>query len=667
MAQVDQAPCPGCQRLLRFPADWTRQPMRCKHCGLVLRARERGTAPPAAVVAPPPPVAVPAADPATPNASGWSGGDDAFAFGDTEPVALRTRARRPSAGSAWKTAAVVAVCVLLFVATVGYFLGPALIAHFNELAQANRGQSPRGTGQSGEGGAGAKGLLLDTPFPRRALLVGVSNYLYANPVSYLIGPRGEEHHPLERVGPLLRIHPDQLVELSDAAKGGKAVPPLKSVIEQTVRAFLDGCRPQDRIVVVFIGRAVEIDEEPFLVPLEGELTVKETLLPLRGLLDQLGSCKARQKVLILDVCRLDPGRGLERPGGNPLGEKFHAALRDPPAGVQIWAACAAGEQSYEFEQGGLFFQALEHKLKPALSKRIQKPDEPLPFETLAELVKDEIALTAKQTPGLYGKESESGSAYDPQEKQPAKLTARAPAVEGDAAVRKEVQGILAELDMPPVKPPRVQAPPLKLETLVPFAAQALEPYKADYLSLKEVLEQPEKYPLRVAVLDAAQALRKHADAPMIDSIPASGPASDAAKKSILEQQRELAVIQLDLEKKLEKLREVATSRDEETSRWQAHYDYVLSQLLARMAYVHEYNLMKGKTRKDDLPPLEKFHIGYRLAARERLQSDQEIRTLAAESKKLLQQIVKKYPGTPWEVLAKRERLTALGLEWRPAR
>src|SRR5205814_1914787 len=119
---------------------------------------------------------------------------------------------------------------------------------------------------------------------------------------------------------------------------------------------------------------------------------------------------------------------------------------------------------------------------------------------------------------------------------------------------------------------------------------------------------------------------------------------------------------------LEELEGVADQRKKEKSkRWQAHYDYVLAQVKARKAYVAEYNLMLGKAKRDELPPLDpKLHNGYRLASLEKLQSGKEIKDLAAESRKLLTKLIKDNPGTPWELLAKRERFTALGLAWQPA-
>ena len=44
----------------------------------------------------------------------------------------------------------------------------------------------------------------------------------------------------------------------------------------------------------------------------------------------------------------------------------------------------------------------------------------------------------------------------------------------------------------------------------------------------------------------------------------------------------------------------------------------------------------------------------------------EIKDLASESRKLLTKLIQENPGTPWELLAKRERFTSLGLAWQPA-
>src|SRR5262249_42871124 len=157
-----------------------------------------------------------------------------------------------------------------------------------------------------------------------------------------------------------------------------------------VHAFLETSRAQDRILLLFVGHAVEIDNVAYLAPLEGELDKKESLIPLAWLFQQLDRCKARQKVLILDGCRYDPGRGLERPGGGEMGKPLDAALKTPPARVQVWTACVAGQRSYEFDNAwlnnGVFLEELSkavgHDQRSRINLGVQTPEDPLPLDKL---------------------------------------------------------------------------------------------------------------------------------------------------------------------------------------------------------------------------------------------------------------------------------------------
>jgi len=147
-----------------------------------------------------------------------------------------------------------------------------------------------------------------------------------------------------------------------------------------------------------------------------------------------------------------------------------------------------------------------------------------------------------------------------------------------------------------------------------------------------------------------------------------GSNNDKVKAEIFKEQMKPARILGELMERLEELRKAGEARDKEMSpRWQAHYDYVLAELLARTAYVSEYNLMLGKIRKDELPELRpSVQTGWRLASRDKMQSGKDIKDMATESKKLFAKLIKDHPGTPWEILAKRESLTALGLDWQPS-
>jgi hypothetical protein len=100
-------------------------------------------------------------------------------------------------------------------------------------------------------------------------------------------------------------------------------------------------------------------------------------------------------------------------------------------------------------------------------------------------------------------------------------------------------------------------------------------------------------------------------------------------------------------------------------RWQANYDFMLARLEEQIAYVYEYSSMLGQMRKEFPSRNPAVHGGWRLASSERLQGDATGRKLHRDAQKILDKLAADYAGTPWEVLAKREKLTALGLEWKP--
>jgi hypothetical protein len=521
----------------------------------------------------------------------------------------------------------------------------------------------------------------DLPFPRRALFICVSNYLYANPVSYGTKSR-TVRGVLDRLGETLHIPESQRIELSDGATVG-AHPPLKPVIENTITEFLDTCRAQDRIILAFIGHAVELDGQPYLVPLEGELGVKETLIPLKWVYNRLNKCKARQKVFLVDVCRYDPTRGLERPGGGPMGEKLDAALKNPPRGVQVWTACVAGQYSYEgyvllrpgeVAHAGFFLDELFEAVGPNQKKKVHlgiaKPDEPLPLDALAQ-GKDKVpgvtrgteseaneVYKEKQTPRLAGQETGTVP-YDPEEPLPAKLAIKMPPPPdgGEPADKKLVTEIIRQMEaIPPIKMLKEGGHSLGADSLPVFSAKVMEQYQDDPNS-----------PLRPAVEKAIQVIKKQSELVQEEF---RGQADNAGiKKRIFEQQKVPAKILYDLGEALDELKKAGADRAKESSkRWQANYDYVLARLQAKIAYVHEYDYMFGQIRKDQLPPRDpNVHSGWRLASQVKLQSGPETRQKATEAKKILDQLAKDHKGTPWEILAKREALTALGLQWKPTR
>jgi hypothetical protein len=696
MSPVVEAACPGCKKTLRIPAEWIHQAFRCKHCGMIIAARASASAPKASA-APTAPIPVAAARPdvGAPRAVVAPAVSGSAAFANLDEGGIVTSRRRARGG--WWKAGLFAVCVL-------GIIGVALYASWSQLKQLAQ-KSPvllatneeeedgaKGIGNQGDkspmshkkdaqhrgvaskergkksGPARGDGALTSAVFPRRGLVVSVNNYLYLNPINYgSSGPRTRNVHSLlDRFTNGLRIPREQMFELSDAAPQGKARPPVKPVIEKVIGDFLDTSRPQDRIILLLIAHTVELGEEPYIIPLDGYLETKETLIPLAWLCEKLAKCPARQKLLIVDTCRYDPTRGMERPGSGVMGGKLDAMLQTPPPGVEVWSACIAGQQSYEFDSsangsvnGGLFLDCIYESLLHGIEGTIQRPEEAINFKPLVDKVNARMRteltlLNLKQESRLAGQPPEEGAAYDPKQPPAPKVAVEVPtrAKEGVAS-QPLVASILKEIDVPPLKLTHEDML-LRAESMPPFDAKVLDQYRPD----------GEMTPFREAVEKARKTLHAQLKGKRLrEEWDMMG--DDNGHKAFVKgyQEKEVAGTMRELEEALEDLKQAGKDRKEEKSkRWQANYDYIYARLEAQLAYLYEYDSLLGEMRKD-LP--EKGPNGWRVASQKKQQGDATGQKYGRDAVKIQDKLIKEHPGTPWEVLAKRDKLSNLGLKWQP--
>lgn len=758
MSQLVQSSCPGCKKPLRIPAEWLYQPMRCKHCGMVMHAKGRSST--AKIVSPSPvapsnrtppppnrkeavtanpvaaltaqPVAIQAAMPVAQPITGAT-----FSDFDTEErqTSPRQARRRSKSGGGWK-GPILALGLLVLAGGGAYFFWDYLAAlippdddpvaentHRKDpvaLPVKNADHNPPSTARANP--TKVKPSTDKTPvhkeptktpirpepvrndppkpirpgsnlFPRRALVISVHDYLYANPI-----PNGssktENFHAFIQNLARVQIPLNQVAHLSDDSfpKDGAARAPTKTVIETTLTNFLNGSRAQDRIVVFFVGHSVELGDDVYLAPIEGELDRADTLIPLKWFYEQMAKCKARQKLLVLDINRFNPTIGQERPGGDEMGEKLDAMLKAPPAGVQVWSSCIAKQRSYASDDYplGIFLDSLQQTAGQLGAGKIQNdPKKSLPLERWVELVNNrmkEVLSKRKleQVSRLSGKEAEGNDAYDPKEPSapnPILALANPPA---DVAVNKMlIESVLAQAGAPPIKVTNDM--PLRYDALPPFSVNALKKYQGD-------MPNPES-PLRKAVKNARAALWAiyPGQAPkelggdvsiMRQKIgvqlnvlrdgyraPAGGNAEKQFKDNVENDERRVALLMRAIDDALNDLRDpkVGEARDGETKRWQANYDFILARVQLEYAYLFEYQSMLGSMRKEFPPRDPELYSGWKLASQPKLQGDSAGKKFAKEANKLLDKIIKDNAGSPWEVLAKREKLTNLGLEWQATR
>lgn len=713
MSTAINATCPGCKKVLKVPSQWVNQVIQCKFCNMQMQIKPNGASPQQSR---------PHADQGVPMASGrqlkpeqnqippiYNGNQHIsnegpkFSMADEAPNSnFQSKYKKK------KVSWLVPVVVMFFMAILGVVMVmavPYLKGKMKEDASKEKmekdsnavanvdGKETPGVPNNGKvneppKGSGKKSsveVASTQPFPRRALIVSIHNYLYANQTQAGLMVQGMKNIPsiTKYLTNQMRIPQNQIAHLSDAAKENP-VPPVKAVIESTVSGFLKTSRKQDRIMLVFVGHAIENDGQVYLAPIEGDLTDPTSLIPLKWLYTELETCPAHQKILVLDVCRFSPTIGNERPGGEPMSAKMEEIIKVVPPGVQVLTACASEQRSMETdgEPLGVFMDGFADALQKGIKGKIQKQNDNIPIDQLYEAtVKNVEALALeqnfKQTPKMYGSFKDNGSEFDASEPMPPKLT-----ITGMKPASKEgidlVKSVFEEIGTPPVKPSEVDNS-IRVEYLPPFSDKVIKDFaKVDgpETELQKVVKRARIELWVISSLTPPADIKNDVEAIRVKLKVNLGvlkdgyraPANEIAFKIVVENdEKDIARMFLNLQEVLDDLKKIEEMKENESKRWQANYEFIKARTEAQIAYLFEYQSMLGQMRKE-LPARDpKIHNGWKLAATAKLQGDSAGKKLAKESTKAMESLVKNMPGSPWEVLAKREKFSTLGLEWQPAK
>lgn len=631
-----------------------------------------------------------------------------FKMDSQEAPAPRTGRGRPYRRSKGTSKFVwIGVC---FVLTAGLVAGGIFAMKYagdkvgsTETADGKDGKDGKGTTEPKDGkgttpGGGTNPKAANNGFPRRLLFISITKYMYLNPLTQAQQGAPDRTKPAAlRLAFDWRVPTDpnnnQVFVLSDTVTGAENRLPMKNVLEGTYAEFFKTSRAQDRIVVYFGGHAIEKDGKAYIAPMEAELDGEDwqnSVIALDTFYAEMQKCKAAQKVVIWDVCRFNPEKGRVRPGSEPMTEALHKALSAPPAGVQALVTCKPGENALEFTalrpdgfagqvySGSSFLESMKFVAEPRnarMPKTTPTPADPLPVAVWAEAISKrttEMSAMAeksgsggKQTVALAGTAPANLPAPNPAEAVAARFEMpQAP----KGASPLEIKNVEREFNLPPMKPGLGE---IGLADF-PFPADVMKPYEdKDAPSIDTILKEKEKYPLRAAVVEALQKVRdKWTPGTGITRIRNSveGPINDKLKNEIKKEQEDWALGIIELELKLTTLEGVAAMRESEGKRWQAHYDFALASVKARLAYMNEYNKLLGNLITETLPTLDPKlgHDGYTLIAAEELKSGKDVKKMATEAQALFQKITVDYKGTPWAIQAKQEKSVQIGLNWKPA-
>jgi hypothetical protein len=241
------------------------------------------------------------------------------------------------------------------------------------------------------------------------------------------------------------------------------------------------------------------------------------------------------------------------------------------------------------------------------------------------------------------------------------------------AGKAQIESILTELQNIPLA--RVSYNEVEYKSLPPIPAKALKLYEPDYLTSKELRDKIKadtaKYALRKAFFDIAEMMRKTSDLDTVKTFPNTGPIAAKVKDQFKRLQERPGQIIFEMENVLNEAVKAGDKREEEVSpRWQANYDFAMARFKSRLILIYEYNNVLAQIRGENLPEIDpKIHNGWRVGAAQKPQVRDvpKVKQYAKDIAKIWKKVAEDHPDTPWAVLAQRESLYALGLEWRPSR
>lgn len=185
---------------------------------------------------------------------------------------------------------------------------------------------------------------------------------------------------------------------------------------------------------------------------------------------------------------------------------------------------------------------------------------------------------------------------------------------------------------------------------------------------------PDYRPIRLLDLDvkqnqAKQAVIMAAQLSRVNTIPLPTLVFRADTDAVLRQelteaQKPLAVLDYQLVEMMSILEKGIKDREKVAEpRWRASYDLSVGRVLAMRARSLGYNEMAAEMKSSPKPFTKKGNNHWRLIPSTQVSSGATVRKLAAQADEYLTRVINEHPGTPWEMLADRERQQPLGWEW----
>ena len=195
-----------------------------------------------------------------------------------------------------------------------------------------------------------------------------------------------------------------------------------------------------------------------------------------------------------------------------------------------------------------------------------------------------------------------------------------------------------------------------------FDYSIMRSYQPDYRPIRFLDSDIKQNQAKQAVIMAAQ-LSKVNSIP-IPTLSFRADTDNVLRQQLTEAQKPLAVLDYQLNELMNILEKGVKDREKlKEPRWRASYDLAVGRVLAMRARSLGYNEMAAEMKSTPKKFETKENNHWRLVPSANIGAGVTVKKLAKQADEYLSRVINEHPGTPWEMLADRERQQPLGWEW----
>lgn len=196
-----------------------------------------------------------------------------------------------------------------------------------------------------------------------------------------------------------------------------------------------------------------------------------------------------------------------------------------------------------------------------------------------------------------------------------------------------------------------------------FDPQVMRDYAPDYRPKPVIDKDIGKNKAKQSLLTVAQmALVNSLPTPLLE-FPAEN--DTVLRLAITEAQKPVADLDYKLQAYQAQLEQAEKDRPKiAEARWQVAYDLAMGRVLALRARCYGYNLMLAEMKVNPKKFETQGSNRWRLVPSNKVDSGQAVKKMVAKTNDYLNRVIDQHNGTPWQILAEREKGAPLGWEWK---